>query len=132
MSITNNAGTQALQSVNQSSVTLVPCQAVTNSDCKVCLDAENIHTESNKLVGCPVIKNSCNGLVIRHEVDCTTLATSNSLVCAGSGNGDSSILSEGNMTKVILIVLAVILVVSALFFWRAVSVPKVYEVATGE
>jgi len=115
MSITTNAGTQAPQTINQSAVTLVPCQAVTNSECKVCMDAENIHTESNKLIGCPVIKESCNGLVLRHEVDCTTLATSDSLVCARSGD-DTSVFSSANITKLILIVLAVILVASGLFF----------------
>jgi len=114
MTVTTTAGVQASQSVNQTSLTLVPCQTVPNAQCKLCLDVENVHTSGNKLVGCPVIKDSCNGMIVRHEVDCTTLATSDALVC-GSTADDGSFASWST-TSIILIVLVVVLIASIIGF----------------
>jgi len=116
MTITTTAGAQPSQSVNQTSVTLIPCQSVPNSQCKLCLDAENVHTAGNKLVGCPVIKDNCNGMTaVRHEVDCTTLATSDTLACTGDPPVDS-MGGWSTTSKIVLIVLVVVLVVSILAF----------------
>jgi len=141
MSITTSAGVQGPQSVDQSSVMLVPCHSVPNSQCQLCLDAENVHPVSNQLVGCPVIRVNCNGTELRQDLACRALATSNSLVCPGAGGDGTSALSWGttaftttlassatstasattdtdtlSTTKIILIVLVVVLAVSVLAF----------------
>jgi len=100
-------------SVNQSSLTLVPCQPVTGSTCQLCVDAENVHPLGNQLIGCPVIKDKCGSMVVRHELDCTVLATSDVLQCTPS----SDLSTDWNSTsKIVLISLVSVLALSIAAF----------------
>lgn len=116
MAVTTSTSQQdTLLNVNQSSLTLVPCQAVTKSPCQLCVDAENVHPEGNRLIGCPVLKDKCSGIEIRHESDCTVLATSDSLLCSTS-SGSSDLEDETTPKTYVLVAMIVVLVLSILGF----------------
>jgi len=114
------AATVNTQKISQvSELTLVPCQQLAQEPaCQICVNAEQIHVEGTKLMGCPRIKLSCAGVDVNsYQIDCIPLATSNALQCSTnppdvSTGGDSNGITPAGtwgMSKVILMILVVVL-----------------------